>query len=174
MYKSSINKILLSISKEHTAHLVVTEMSPFVSFSAVLFFSQLPVAPSKGGRVLRCVVVTIHQWIRRKKSWHVNHGCNILTPCFPLHTFSPRIVISFSFFCNFFFFFVTWQRSENCSLYVSTPWWWVANELPTTSHRRAESGRKWNCSVAATREILSTSGAPGRNRRVKAAVELMI
>lgn len=61
MYNSSINKILLSVSKEHTAHLVVTEMSQFVSSSAVLFFSQVSVARSKGGRDLHCVVVTIHQ-----------------------------------------------------------------------------------------------------------------
>lgn len=51
MYKSSINKILLSVSKDHTAHLMVTEMSQFVSFSAVLFSSRVSVAPSKAAAV---------------------------------------------------------------------------------------------------------------------------
>lgn len=70
MYKLPINKILQSISKEHTALLLVTEMPPFVSCSAVLFFSLTSVTLSQGSRILHRVVVAISQR-GTKKRWHV-------------------------------------------------------------------------------------------------------
>lgn len=54
-----------------------------------------------------------------------------------------HIFTTYSNFFFVFFFFVTWQRSEISSLYISTPWWWVTNKPA----QAIEEGRKWNCSV---------------------------
>lgn len=90
-------------------------------------------APSEGCRILHRVVVTIHS-SAKKKSWHVTHGCNILTPCFLFHTFSPHMS------CFVFFFLVTWQHSEiNRSLYSSFPGGGMLN-MPR--RRRAEAKKR--------------------------------
>lgn len=122
--------------KEYTAHLVLADIYTCFVFGCVVLLSVFRLrAPSEGRRILHRVVVTIHS-SAKKKSWHVTHGCNILTPCFLFHTFSPHMFC----FVFFFFFLVTWQRSEiNRSLYSSFP---GGGMLNTPRRRRAEAKKR--------------------------------
>lgn len=156
MYKSSINKISRSISKEHTAHLVVTELSPFVSSSAALFFSRVSVARAVDGRPHPSRCSGYNSSMRKKEKLACDSWLQYSEFQVFIFTLSPHIVIFF-FFVFVFFFFVTWQRSVISSLYISTPWWWDAKEPPQAIGEQ-KRGEKRKLFSAATPEILSTSG----------------